>query len=128
MAAKYDSITITAVSNTASSSSDGLNDTDQEKQPSKETVEVTATEPAPSVHPILSLFKRKQKRRPNEIATQPSVFDDPVKAEQFKPSPKYENLHRFDPSFRWTWQEEEVKQSHNTIARDTDGGIPTRRP
>ena len=42
------------------------------------------------------------------IATQPSVFDDPVTLELYRPPQSYENTHRFDPNARWTFREERV--------------------
>ena len=42
------------------------------------------------------------------IATQPSVFDDPITLEAYRPPPQFENSHRFDPAARWTWREEKV--------------------
>lgn len=60
---------------------------------------------------VTSLWKRRVKHNPDDIATQPSVYDDPVQAHYFQPSPKYENLHRFDPAERWTWKEEKVCRS-----------------
>lgn len=60
-------------------------------------------------------FWRRVKRDPEDIATQPSVFDDPVTLEIYRPPPKYENVHRFDPLFRWTWAEERVRCSWHIV-------------
>ncbi|ETW86866.1 major facilitator superfamily [Heterobasidion irregulare TC 32-1] len=53
----------------------------------------------------LPLWQREKKDL-DAIATQPSVFDDPVMSEAYRPPAQYENAHRFDPNARWTWREE----------------------
>ena len=52
------------------------------------------------------LFWNRRRKNPEGIATQPSVFDDEVTCEIYRPPPQWENTHRFDPLFRWTWGEE----------------------
>ena len=58
--------------------------------------------------PGFGRFWQRTKLDLDSIATQPSVFDDPVTLEVYRPPPQFENTHRFDPLARWTWREEKV--------------------
>lgn len=58
---------------------------------------------------LLGRFGKRNKVDLDSIATQPSVFDDPLMLEIYRPPAAYENSHRFDPKARWTWREEMVR-------------------
>lgn len=59
--------------------------------------------------PAASFWMKKDNEFLDQVATQPSIYDDPQLGKYFQPHPQYENLHRFDPSERWTWREELVR-------------------
>lgn len=77
--------------------------------PSDSVVEVPTL--AAPVAEKSSSFWRKPKHELDSVATQPSVFDDPVTLEVYRPPAIWENSHRFDPLARWTWREEYVSGS-----------------
>lgn len=60
---------------------------------------------------LINLFKRgsRSKQSLDSIATKRSVYDDPNLAPHYWPKKEYENLHRFDPTARWTRREELVR-------------------
>ncbi|OTB00801.1 hypothetical protein M426DRAFT_267186 [Hypoxylon sp. CI-4A] len=51
-------------------------------------------------------FQRTKNFDHGAIATQPSVFDDPLTIEKYRPGDDWYNVSRFDPKARWTWAEE----------------------
>ncbi|KAG1795331.1 allantoate permease [Suillus plorans] len=57
-----------------------------------------------------AIFRRKRIVHPDPgaTATKRSVFDDPDLAPHYWPKKDYENLHRFDPTARWTYREEKA--------------------
>ncbi|KAF3056434.1 hypothetical protein GL218_06412 [Daldinia childiae] len=64
-------------------------------------------------------FQKAKQHNLDDVATQPSVYDNPDVALQYKPRDDWENLHRFDTRARWTWREE------NKVVRKIDWRIMT---
>ncbi|WVR00392.1 hypothetical protein IAU59_007535 [Kwoniella sp. CBS 9459] len=55
---------------------------------------------------MFGIGKTKAEIHGNSIATQPSVFDTAQK-DYYVPKSWYEGYAAFDPTFRWTWKQEQ---------------------
>lgn len=90
----------------SSASSDKLSIKDEQLSRTSVKLPLSSQELPPSTLGSL-LWRRKQANiELDSIATQPSVYDDDDYGKHNAPHPQWENLHRFDPSFRWTWRQE----------------------
>ncbi|WAO94760.1 Hypothetical protein NCS54_01235800 [Fusarium falciforme] len=76
------------------------------KTPPVSTKDLDLLEPLSTVTEKRFWWQRGDEPDGDAIATQKSVFDDPELAKRYQPRPDWENIHRFDPSARWTWNEE----------------------
>ncbi|KAF5631005.1 nicotinamide mononucleotide permease [Fusarium tjaetaba] len=82
-------------------------DSDSSKSiPSTKVNPFISTLPVAAPEEPRSWWQRRPKQDGEAIATRRSVFDDPDMARRYQPRSDWENLHRFDPSERWTFNEE----------------------
>ncbi|RKK90217.1 putative transporter [Fusarium oxysporum] len=82
-------------------------DSDSSKSiPSTKVIPLIATLPLAAPEEPRSWWQRRPRHDGEAVATRRSVFDDPDMARRYQPRPDWENLHRFDPSERWTFNEE----------------------
>ncbi|RKL17685.1 putative transporter [Fusarium oxysporum] len=82
-------------------------DSDSSKSiPSTKVIPLIATLPLAAPEEPRSWWQRRPRHDGEAVATRRSVFDDSDMARRYQPRPDWENLHRFDPSERWTFNEE----------------------
>lgn len=88
----------------SSSNSSSSEDNDRPRQESLRE----ASDNAGPIGLAITAFWKSEKTRldPEAVATQRSVFENPELASYYQPHQDYENIHRFDTKFRWTWGEE----------------------
>ncbi|RYP22958.1 hypothetical protein DL765_001416 [Monosporascus sp. GIB2] len=71
-------------------------DVAKQRVPIRAELQKRARTARPSGHDPFCKQRRGPHKDLNQIATQPTLFDDLATAKCFQPTEKYENLHRFD--------------------------------
>ena len=104
--AHEDGLHIPALRQTGHKAAAGLTDDKRREVLAGDNTLATLAPVKPQLKDFFLPNSKRAVRDLDSVATQPSVFDDPVLAPYYWPPQTWENYENWDVNIRWTWREE----------------------